>query len=104
MAVLTNVSYDHTEMLGPTLEDIARDKAGIIKTGCRVVVGETDPTLVGHLRRAAEAAGAAEVWVRGNDFACTSNRLAVGGRLIDVRTPAAAYGELLAAAPRGPPG
>ena len=40
-------------------------------------------------------AGASEVWVRGDDFACTSNRLAVGGRLIDVRTPGGAYGELL---------
>jgi dihydrofolate synthase / folylpolyglutamate synthase len=95
VAVLTNVSFDHTEVLGPTLEDIARDKSGIFKMGSRVVIGESDPTLVGQLRRAAEAAGAAEVWVRGNDFACTSNRLAVGGRLIDVRTPAAAYGELL---------
>ena len=95
VAVLTNVSFDHTEVLGPTLEDIARDKSGIFKAGSRVVIGETDPTLVAQLRRAAEAAGAAEVWVRGNDFACTSNRLAVGGRLIDVRTPGAAYGELL---------
>jgi dihydrofolate synthase/folylpolyglutamate synthase len=35
------------------------------------------------------------VWVRDEDFACLSNRLAVGGRLIDVRTPGAEYGELL---------
>jgi len=95
VAVLTNVSFDHTEVLGPTLEDIARDKSGIFKAGSRVIVGETDPTLVDQLRRAAEAAGAAEVWVRSNEFACTSNRLAVGGRLVDVRTPGAAYGELL---------
>jgi dihydrofolate synthase / folylpolyglutamate synthase len=95
VAVLTNVSFDHTEVLGPTLEDIARDKAGIFKKDSRVIVGEPDPTLVALLRQAAEDVGAAEVWVRDHDFACTSNRLAVGGRLIDVRTPAAAYGELL---------
>ncbi len=95
VAVLTNVSFDHTEVLGPTLEDIARDKSGIFKANARVIVGETDPTLVALLGQAAEMAGAAEVWVRGNQFACTSNRLAVGGRLIDVRTPGAAYGELL---------
>jgi len=95
VAVLTNISFDHTEVLGPTLEDIARDKAGIFKRDSRVVIGESDPTLVALLRQAAEDVGAAKVWVRGNDFACTSNRLAVGGRLIDVRTPAAAYGELL---------
>jgi dihydrofolate synthase/folylpolyglutamate synthase len=95
VAVLTNVSYDHTEVLGPTLEDIARDKSGIIKAGCRVVVGETDPTLVDLFRQAAASVGAAEVWVRDREFACVANRLAVGGRLIDVRTPAASYGELL---------
>ena len=60
-----------------------------------MVIGESDPTLVAQLREAAQEAGAAEVWVRGADFACTANRLAVGGRLIDVRTPGAAYGELL---------
>jgi len=95
VAVVTNISYDHTEVLGPTLEDIARDKAGIFTSGCRAVIGETDPTLVALFRRAATEAGAEEFWARGIDFACTSNRLAVGGRLVDLRTPAAAYGELL---------
>ena len=33
VAVLTNVSFDHTDVLGPTLEGIAEDKAGIIKAG-----------------------------------------------------------------------
>ena len=33
VAVITNISFDHTEVLGPTLEGIARDKAGIIKAG-----------------------------------------------------------------------
>jgi dihydrofolate synthase/folylpolyglutamate synthase len=95
VAVLTNISYDHTEVLGPTLEDIAKDKSGIIKARSRVVIGETDPTLVDLMRRAAIEVGAGEVWVRDVDFACTANRLAVGGRLIDLRTPGAAYGELL---------
>jgi dihydrofolate synthase / folylpolyglutamate synthase len=95
VSVVTNISYDHTEVLGPTLEDIARDKAGIFKSGGRVVVGESDPTLVALFRAAAEAAGSEEFWVRGVEFACTSNRLAVGGRLVDLRTPGAAYGELL---------
>lgn len=95
VAVVTNISFDHTDVLGPTLEDIARDKSGIFKAGSRVVIGESDPALVELFRGAAAAAGAAEVWVRGDDFACTANRLAVGGRLIDVQTPGGAYGELL---------
>jgi dihydrofolate synthase/folylpolyglutamate synthase len=95
VAVLTNISFDHTEVLGPTLEDIARDKSGIFKAGSRVVIGESDPTLVNLLRHAAEDVGAASTWLRDRDFACTANRVAVGGRLIDVRTPQGAYGELL---------
>ncbi len=95
VSVITNISYDHTEVLGPTLEDIARDKAGIFTSGGRAVVGETDPTLVALFRSAADAAGCREFWVRGVEFACTSNRLAVGGRLVDLRTPGGAYGEVL---------
>ncbi len=95
VAVITNISLDHTDVLGPTVEDIAADKAGIIKAGSRAVIGETDPTLVKIIRDAADAAGAGEIWVRGVEFDCTANRVAVGGRLIDVRTPGAAYGELL---------
>lgn len=95
VAVLTNVSFDHTEVLGHTLDAIARDKAGIVKGGSRVVIGETDPDLVAVVGEVADAAGAAEVWTRGVEFDCTANRLAVGGRLVDLRTPAGAYGELL---------
>lgn len=36
-AVITSVSMDHTGMLGDTLEEIAFEKSGIIKPGCRVV-------------------------------------------------------------------
>jgi dihydrofolate synthase/folylpolyglutamate synthase len=95
VAVITNISYDHTEVLGPTLVDIARDKAGIAKGGARVLVGETDPELSALITSVADAAGAAEVWHRGEEFDVTANRLAVGGRLVDLRTPAAAYGEIL---------
>jgi len=95
VSVVTNISYDHTEVLGPTLEDIARDKAGIFTAGGRAVVGETDPGLVALFRTAADAAGCSDFWVRGVEFACTSNRVAVGGRLVDLRTPAGAYGEVV---------
>ena len=95
VAVLTNVSYDHTDILGPTLEGIARDKSGIVKPGSVAVVGEGDPDLVALIRSVAEGAGAAQVWVRGEEFDCTSNRLAIGGRLVDLRTPGAAYHDVL---------
>ena len=39
VSVITSISYDHVELLGPTLADIAREKAGIIKPGIPVVSG-----------------------------------------------------------------
>ncbi len=95
VAVLTNVSFDHTDVLGPTLEGIATDKAGIIEPGSRVVVGEMDPELAGIITRRAEEVGAASVWVAGRDFGCESNQVAVGGRVVTLWTPAGRYEDVL---------
>ena len=43
LSVITNISFDHTQFLGQTLSEIAREKAGIIKEGVPVVIGETTP-------------------------------------------------------------
>jgi dihydrofolate synthase/folylpolyglutamate synthase len=43
LSVITNIGFDHTEFLGNTLADIAREKAGIIKPNVPCVIGETDP-------------------------------------------------------------
>ena len=43
LSVITNIGMDHTQFLGSTLEQIAFEKAGIIKTGVPVVIGETTP-------------------------------------------------------------
>ena len=42
LSVITNISYDHTEILGNTLEKIAIEKAGIIKQNTKVIIGERD--------------------------------------------------------------
>ncbi len=42
LSVITNISYDHTQFLGDTLEKIAGEKAGIIKSGVPAVIGETN--------------------------------------------------------------
>ena len=41
LSVITNISFDHMALLGDTLEKIAFEKAGIIKPGVPVVIGET---------------------------------------------------------------
>ncbi|MDQ1395409.1 MAG: dihydrofolate synthase / folylpolyglutamate synthase [Acidimicrobiaceae bacterium] len=87
VAAVTNVSLDHAEILGPRLEDIATEKSGIVKPGSTLVLGETAPDLASIFR----SAGAAEVWERNVDFACEVNDLAVGGRVLDLRTPGARY-------------
>lgn len=42
MSVITNISLDHTQFLGDTLEKIAKEKAGIIKPNVPVVIGEAE--------------------------------------------------------------
>jgi dihydrofolate synthase/folylpolyglutamate synthase len=42
LSIITNISADHTQMLGNTLAEIATEKAGIIKNGIPVVIGETN--------------------------------------------------------------
>ena len=41
LSIITNISFDHVNLLGNTLEKIASEKAGIIKHGVPVVIGET---------------------------------------------------------------
>ena len=43
LSIITNISYDHGQFLGDTLEEIAAEKAGIIKPDIPVVIGETQP-------------------------------------------------------------
>ena len=90
VAVITNIGLDHTEFAGPTLAHIAREKAGIIKPGSIVVCGETDPELVSIFAEA----GGASILRRGIDFEVDSNSLAIGGRMVDLRTPTTIYPEI----------
>lgn len=90
VAVVTNVSLDHVELLGPDVTDIAAEKAGIVKPGSTLILGETAADLVPIF----ETAGAREVWHRGADFGCDANDVAHGGRLLTLRTPGATYDDV----------
>lgn len=90
VAVITNIGMDHNEFAGPTLDDIAREKAGIVKPGSAVVIGETDPELVQIF---GEAGGATQ-FVRGEQFEVVENQLALGGRFVGIRTPTTVYSEV----------
>ena len=58
MCVITNISNDHPQFLGDTLPKIATEKAGIIKTGIPVVIGEAEGEIREVFEKKAEEVGA----------------------------------------------
>lgn len=58
LSLITNISLDHTQFLGDTLGKIAREKAGIIKHGVPVVVGEAVAETRPVFQRQADEVGA----------------------------------------------
>ncbi len=94
VSVVTNVELDHVDILGHSREQIAAEKAGIIKNASWVVIGETDPVIAEIFVAEAEKVGAAGVWHRGPDFGTFGSRLAVGGRAVDLYTPAGEYEDI----------
>jgi dihydrofolate synthase/folylpolyglutamate synthase len=58
VSVITSLSYDHMDLLGPTLSAIAGEKAGIIKPGVPVVISPQEPEALTVLERVATERGA----------------------------------------------
>jgi dihydrofolate synthase / folylpolyglutamate synthase len=95
VGVITNIGLDHTEFFGPTKEDIAREKVGLVKEGAIAVFGERDdPSIASLLGSMAHERGAAEVWTRGEHFDCERNRLAIAGRVLSLRTPGGTFDDV----------
>lgn len=84
VAVITPIDLDHIEILGADIAAIARTKAGIIKTGSTVVTAAQHADALSEIVEAA-AASDAKLLVADRDFQLVEDRLAVGGRQIDVR-------------------
>ena len=80
VAVVTNVGEDHTDGGVGWRAAVAWEKAGIVKPGAVLVLGETDPAL----REVFCEAGPSRAILRGEDFDCVRNDLAVGGRMLEV--------------------
>jgi dihydrofolate synthase/folylpolyglutamate synthase len=83
VAVVTNVGRDHTDGGPGWRVAIASEKAGIIEPESHLILGETDP----DLQAVFTAEGPAATWRRDVDFGCEANRVAVGGRVVDLWTP-----------------
>ncbi|WP_163379544.1 bifunctional folylpolyglutamate synthase/dihydrofolate synthase [Cyclobacterium sp. SYSU L10401] len=54
LSLITNIGMDHTQFLGDTLDKIAFEKAGIIKAGVPVIIGQTHPLTAGVFTQRAE--------------------------------------------------
>lgn len=80
--VLTNISLEHTEVLGKTEDAIAREKAGILRAGVPCVTGATGEALV-TIREIAKSLGA-PLRVMGDEFVPTAGVEDETGQTIDV--------------------
>ncbi|HEU0062044.1 MAG TPA: folylpolyglutamate synthase/dihydrofolate synthase family protein [Hyphomicrobiaceae bacterium] len=77
LSVITPISLDHTEWLGATIDEIAREKAGILKPGVRAVISQQPFEALGAIAACAQAVGAPlTIW--GQDYEAFEQR----GRLI----------------------
>ena len=95
VAVLTTVALDHVQVLGSTEVEIATDKSGIIKPGALVVVGRVSDEVASIVEERTRAVGALDLWRLDDTFSISSNRLAFGGRLVDIDVPGGSFRDLL---------
>lgn len=68
LSIITNIGWDHMNMLGNTLPEIAAEKAGIIKPGIPVIIGEHQPEIASVFtqkaaQETAELVFASEQWI-----------------------------------------
>jgi dihydrofolate synthase/folylpolyglutamate synthase len=93
VAVLTPVGMDHVAELGPTLGDIAAEKAGIIKPGKQAVVRDQEPEVAAVLDARASDVGAT-LFREVRDWEVDRRTLAVGGQAFTLRGLHATYEDL----------
>ncbi|PZP30557.1 MAG: dihydrofolate synthase [Kocuria rhizophila] len=94
VSIVTPVDLDHTEMLGDTLQDIALEKAGIIKSGGFLISAAQDPVVAQILLERAQEIGA-QFRFEGVEFGVRGRTIAVGGQIIAVQGLAAEYIDLM---------
>jgi dihydrofolate synthase / folylpolyglutamate synthase len=84
VAVVTPIGLDHTELLGDTVAEIAREKAGIIHAGASVILAAQPTEAAAELlHRAADVQAA--VAREGLEFGVLDRSLAVGGQLLTLQ-------------------
>lgn len=91
VSLLTRISLDHTQFLGPTLRDIAGEKAGIIKPGHPVIAGPQADTVANEVFVERAAALSAPLFLHGRDWSVaatdTGFRFQDATRILDLPPP-----------------
>lgn len=94
LSVITNISFDHTQFLGHTLAAIASEKAGIIKPGVPVVIGEVLPETRGVFSDKARVEQSPIVFAEDNPEVISYKSTANGMRLYATKSFGDVEGEL----------
>nr|WP_142120842.1 folylpolyglutamate synthase/dihydrofolate synthase family protein [Rarobacter faecitabidus] len=94
VAVLTPIAIDHTRWLGSTIDEIAFEKSGIIHAGATVVSARQPEAAAALIADRASEVGAVVVR-EGADLRVLDRKVAVGGQMVTLQTPAATYEDLL---------
>jgi dihydrofolate synthase / folylpolyglutamate synthase len=92
VAVIGRIGLDHPE-LGSTVEEVAREKAGIIKPGSIALVAQQRPDALAVIEARAAEVGA-DMRLEGRDFSVERREVAVGGQLLAVRGLKGEYPDL----------
>jgi dihydrofolate synthase/folylpolyglutamate synthase len=82
VSVITRIGLEHTAYLGNSIEQIAREKAGIIKAGVPVVCSDFDQTSLNVIKRTCERKGSA-LRLIGDDFRVANVETGMGGTSFD---------------------
>ena len=94
LSIITNISFDHTQFLGNTLAEIAGEKAGIIKPGIPVVIGETTPETKEVFCKKATEVRAPIVFAEDEKYLLSATPLPQGGIAYETTAYGAIEGEL----------
>ena len=84
ICAITSISFDHTEVLGNTLAQIAVEKAGIIKPGSRVVSAPQNPEASAVIERVCQERGASLIKV-GQEVAWRRNKISDSGQSFQLK-------------------
>jgi dihydrofolate synthase/folylpolyglutamate synthase len=93
VAVITPIDIDHTEYLGPDIDTIAGEKAGIIKPGAVAVIAQQRLAAAEVLLQRSADVGAS-VLREGLEFGVRHREMAVGGQMLALQTRAGVYDEI----------